>query len=136
VLCFELERSIEDTIANLLLPALSGRSPPWLRRRYQDFHQDILSYFDLNKNIEIIHSMLKKRCPKRKDKISELYSILKQIKNLRNYMAHCPVYFQAIKKSKQSVMLKSLLETPKGFVHVTEGLITEYKKTLRKHQRS
>jgi len=125
--CFEIESKIDDAIADLMLPARSLRSPKWLHQRHADFHQEILSHFDLRWKIETVHTLLLKRFPRSKDKIKKLYSLLNHIKSLRNDMAHCAVRFEAVRHKEGSKMLRSFLETRRGPIHVTEALINRYK---------
>ena len=121
VLCFELEYLIGDAIANLLLPVLSIRSQNWLQKRHEELHREILDGFDLRRKIDILCSLLLSRFPHQKEKINELRSLLNQIKTLRNNMAHCPVIFKAVRKD--SDLLQPYLETPKGYIHITEKRI-------------
>jgi hypothetical protein len=130
VLCFALEHTIELAIADLILPATSLRSPDWLHRRHDEFQHEILEGLDLRRKMEILCSLLDTRCPKQRGSIKELRSLFNQIRSLRNNMAHCPVIFEAI--SQKSVLLRPLLETTKGYIHITDKLITLNKNNILK----
>jgi hypothetical protein len=124
---FEVESKIDDAIADLMLPVLSLRSPKWLQQRHADFHQEILSHFDFRWKIETLRTLLLKRLPRRKDKIGKLHSLLNHIKSLRNDMGHCAVRFEAVRRNGGSRILRTVLETRRGPIHITEGFVDRYK---------
>jgi hypothetical protein len=130
VRCFELESSIDDAIADLILPVHSLRSPAWLQERHLDFHQEILSRQDLRWKVNLLHSLLIKRISRGKERINTLHSLLNQIRSLRNSMAHCPVRFEVKKARKGAHQLRVFLDTSKGPLQVTQGLIDRYKSNV------
>lgn len=123
---FEVESSIDYAIADCLLPRTTLRSPSSLAKRHYLLQNEILTHFDFRKKIEILESLLSQRFPRRDKQIKELISLMSRIRNVRNRMAHSPVYFEALKKPASGRWLRPHLMTPKGVIHVSDGYMRDF----------
>jgi hypothetical protein len=126
---FEVEATIDYTIGDLLLPfRRSVRSPSWLKHRHILLQNEVLVHFDLRTKIEILCSLMTIRFPKQKNLVRTVSSKLDSIRDVRNKMAHCPVFFEALKKMSKQSWLKAYLMTTRGKVHLSEGYIRAFKR--------
>jgi hypothetical protein len=126
---FEVEAKIDYAIGDLILPyKRTVRSPRWLRKRHLLLQNEILSQFQLRTKIDVLLSLLRLRFPKMVPGIAQLRSKLNIIRGVRNNMAHCPVYFEALRKKVSGRWLKPHLMTSHGTVHLSDGYVRAFKR--------
>ena len=124
---FEVESSVDYAIGNCVLPRTTIRSPGSLVKRHDLFQNEILTHFDFRKKIEIMDSLLRERFPRRKKHIAKLVSLMNRIRDVRNRMAHSPVYFEALERPISGRWLRPHLMTPKGMIHLSDGYLREFR---------
>ena len=124
---FEVESSVDYAIGNSVLPRTTIRSPGSLVKRHDLFQNEILTHFDFRKKIEIMDSLLMERFPRKKKHIAKLVSLMNRIRDVRNRMAHSPVYFEALERPISGRWLRPHLMTPKGMIHLSDGYLREFR---------
>jgi hypothetical protein len=124
---FEVESSVDYAIADCVLPRTTMRSPGSLVKRHYLLQNEILTHFDLRKKIEIVASLLSQRFSRKQEQIAKLVSLLNRIREVRNRMAHSPVYFEALEKPVSGRWLRPHLMTPKGMIHLSDGYLREFR---------
>jgi hypothetical protein len=126
---FAVEGSVDHAIANLILP---HRRSFRIARRAVDRHlllqNHVLTHFDLRTKIEILGSLLEARFPKKKAAVKAVCSKLDAVRDVRNKIAHCPVYFEALKRKSHGHWLRPHLMTVRGTVHLSDGYIRAFKR--------
>jgi hypothetical protein len=130
VLCamFEVEAEIDYAIADLILPRKrSWHIQRWIEDRHLLFQNHVLTHFDLRTKIEILSSLLIARFPKQKTSVKMVYSKLDGLRDVRNKIAHCPVYFEALQRKSKGRWLRPYLMTTRGTIHLSEGYIRAFK---------
>jgi len=106
---FEVESSIDYAIADCVLPRTTIRSRGSLWNRHILFQNEVLSHFDLRNKIDILKSLLSHRFPRREKQTVKLISLMNMIREVRNRMAHSPVYFEALEKPVSGRWLRPVL---------------------------
>ena len=124
---FEVESSVDYAIGDCLLPRTTIRSPGSLVKRHNLLQNEILTYFDFRKKIEIMDSLLSQRFPRRKKDVVRLASLMNRIRDVRNRMAHSPIYFEALERPISGRWLRPHLMTPKGMIHLSDGYLREFR---------
>jgi hypothetical protein len=124
-----VESEIDYAIADLVLPRpRSVRSPSWMEDRHLLFQNHILTHFDLRTKIEILGDLLSVRFPRDKVAAKAVCSKLDAVRDVRNKVAHCPVYFEALEKRSNGRWLRPHLMTARGMVHLSEGYVRAFKR--------
>ena len=124
---FEVESSVDYAIGDCVLPRTTLRSPSSLVKRHYFFQNEILTHFDFRKKIEIMDSLLRQRFPREEKQIARLVSLMNRIREVRNRMAHSPVYFEALERPVSGRWLRPHLMTPKGMIHLSDGYLREFR---------
>ena len=124
---FEIESSVDYAIGDCVLPRKTIRSPGSLVKRHYLFQNEILTHFDFRMKIEIMGSLLNQRFPRQQEQIRKLVSLLNRIRDVRNRMAHSPIYFEAFKKPASGRWLRPHLMTQKGMIHLSDGFLREFR---------
>jgi hypothetical protein len=127
---FEIESSIDYAIGDCMLPRVSIRSPSSLAKRHYLMQNEILTRFDFRTKIEIMGSLLTQRFPRKGPEIAKLLSLMNGIRDVRNRMAHSPVYFEAVQKPVSGRWLRPHLMTPKGMIHLSDGYLRQFRENL------
>lgn len=125
---FQVESSIDYAIADCLLPRQTMGSSASLVKKHLLMQNELLMHFNFNKKIEIIGSLLGQRFPKHKVMINRLILLLHGVRDVRNRMAHSPVYFEALEKQVSGRWFRAHLMTPKREIHVSDGYLRDFRK--------
>ena len=123
----EVESLVDYAIGSCLLPRATIRSPGITQKRHDLFQNEILTHFEFHKKIEIMRSLFTQRFPRKQRQIVKLVSLLNSIRDIRNRMAHAPVYFEALQKPVSGRWLRPHLMTPKGMLHVSDGYLRQFR---------
>jgi hypothetical protein len=125
---FEVESSIDYAIADCLLPRKTIRSPAALVKKHLLMQNELLIHFNFNRKIEVVGSLLNHRFPKKETDIRRLLSLLNRVREVRNRMAHAPVFFEALEKKVSGSWLRPYLMTPRGNIHVSDAYLRNFRK--------
>lgn len=123
----ELECLIDHALCDLVLPfRRSSHSPQWLRERHNVLQVEVLAHLTLRSKSEILCSLMTRRFSRQASATSELGSVLKRVRDVRNAMAHCPVMFQALRRPSRGRWLRTHLMTSRGPVTLSDGYVQSF----------
>jgi hypothetical protein len=128
---FEVESSVDYAIGDCVLPRQTIRSSGSLVKRHLLVQNEILTHLDFRTKIDIMASLLGQRFPQKKGEITSLISVMHRIRDVRNQMAHAPVYFEALKRPISGRWLRPHFTTRKGMIHLSDGYMRKFRDDTR-----
>jgi hypothetical protein len=123
----EVESSVDYVIGSCLLPHATTRTPATTRKRHYLLQNEVLTRLEFHKKIEIMESLLSQRFRRKRPQISRLVSLLRNIRGVRNRMAHAPVCFEALQKPVSGRWLRPHLMATKEMIHVSDGYLRRFR---------
>jgi hypothetical protein len=124
---FEVESSVDYAIGDCVLPRQTRRSPGSLVKKHLLVQNEILTHLDFRTKIDIVGALLGQRFPRKKDEIKSLISVMHRIRDVRNRMAHAPVYFEALERPISGRWVRPHLMTPKRMIHLSDGYMRKFR---------